>query len=209
MKRYLLPLFLISETAAYLLILTGTCRWVYFGSILLCFVFALIENRDRLIVAGLAFTVVADFFLVVCDPIRQLAAMVSFLGVQTLYGLRLHKLRPDRRFLFGRLGLIALGEGIALLVLKEGMDLLAAVSLAYYAMLILNLLQALCQRRWHFSLGLVLFLLCDTVIGLQVATDAYLHTQALQKLLYPGFNLAWLFYLPSQVLIATDKKTNP
>ena len=54
------------------------------------------------------------------------------------------------------------------------------------------------------AIGLVLFALCDTVIGLDLL-DAYLpafRDSAINKLLHPGFNLAWMFYLPSQALLA-------
>ena len=57
--------------------------------------------------------------------------------------------------------------------------------------------------------ALVLFLLCDTVIGLQVMGGMYLPIDdgsLLSRILYPGFNLAWLFYLPSQVLLALQNK---
>jgi hypothetical protein len=55
------------------------------------------------------------------------------------------------------------------------------------------------------GIAFTLFLLCDTVIGLQVAAGGYLpiaQDSVLYGLLFSGFNLAWLFYLPSQVLIA-------
>ena len=57
--------------------------------------------------------------------------------------------------------------------------------------------------------ALVLFLLCDTVIGLQVMGAMYLpiaEGSFLHSLLNPGFDLAWAFYLPSQVLLALQNK---
>ncbi len=56
-----------------------------------------------------------------------------------------------------------------------------------------------------FAIGLVLFLLCDTVIGLQVASGGYLpigEGTLLYKIIFAPFHLSWFFYLPSQVLIA-------
>jgi len=55
------------------------------------------------------------------------------------------------------------------------------------------------------SIGFVLFLMCDTVIGLQVACSGYLpieETFLLYQIIFMPFHLSWFFYLPSQVLIA-------
>lgn len=54
-------------------------------------------------------------------------------------------------------------------------------------------------------LAFALFLLCDTVIGLQVASMGYLlipEGSWVYRLIFSGWNLAWAFYLPSQVLLA-------
>ena len=71
------------------------------------------------------------------------------------------------------------------------------------------------RQRWIFNtvmpVALVLFLLCDTVIGLQVMGSLYLpmgEGSILSRILYPGFDLAWFFYLPSQVLLALQNKTS-
>ena len=56
-------------------------------------------------------------------------------------------------------------------------------------------------------IGLILFVLCDTVIGLQVMSDMYLkinEASIIYKLIFSGFDLAWFFYLPSQVLISLN-----
>ena len=54
-----------------------------------------------------------------------------------------------------------------------------------------------------------MFFLCDTVIGLQVASVGYLILPAwLTNALFGSFPLAWAFYLPSQVMIALCGKKN-
>ena len=61
-----------------------------------------------------------------------------------------------------------------------------------------------------FPIGLVLFLLCDTIIGLQMATGVYLpisEHSVIYKIIFTDFNLAWFFYLPSQVCIALSGKS--
>ena len=57
--------------------------------------------------------------------------------------------------------------------------------------------------------ALVLFFLCDTVVGLQVASVGYLILPAwLNRVLFCSFPLDWLFYLPSQVMLALCGRRN-
>ena len=211
-KNTLLTVFLlIAEAILYYFILTTggqTLVITSYLSIIFCFLFALQGIRHNpLIVAGLACTVGADFCLVVCDPIQQLWGMVFFLGAQTLYAIHLHGKQKNNLLLIARIVLTVTAEIIAALVLKENLDALAMVSMAYYANLIMNMVVAFAQ--WHkdklLPIGFVLFILCDTIIGLQVASGGYLpiaEGSVLYNLIFSGFNTAWMFYLPSQVLIA-------
>lgn len=195
----------------YFVLTTGRDQFVIcaYTGIVCCFLFALIWGRksDPLIVAGLACTVGADFCLVVCSPIQQLWGMVFFLGAQTLYATKLHRSQKSCTLLWIRLALIAVIEIIAVVILKGNLDALAVVSVCYYANLIMNIVAAFSQ--WHKSkllpIGLVAFILCDTVIGLQVAAGGYLpitEGSALHDFIFMDFNLSWFFYLPSQVMIA-------
>lgn len=178
-----------------------------YASIVLCFLFALLGWQNFWIIGGLACTVGADFFLVVCDPIQQFWGMVFFLGAQSLYAAMLHRSRPGKTLLFLRLGLIAAAEAVTVAILKDATDPLAVISICYYVNLIFNIVMAFLQFKQYtlLAIGLVFFLLCDTVIGLQVMSGSYLPIPAgslLDKILSVPFNLAWLFYLPSQVLIS-------
>ena len=210
-KPRLSGLFLLIQAILYVLILAvpaaplAVCCYL---SIVLCFIFALLLHRpgSNLFIAGLACTLCADFFLVVMDPIQRLWGMVFFLAAQLCYATALHRQKPVRWLVFFRLGLTALAITIAVAVLGKATDLLALISICYYANLITNIIAAFSQ--WQKSrllpIGLVLFLLCDTVIGLQVAAGGYLpipESSWLYQLIFSGFNLVWFFYLPSQVLI--------
>lgn len=203
--------FLVIEAILYYFILTTGGQALVitsYLSIVLCFLFALQGiRRNPLIVAGLACTVGADFCLVVCDPIQRLWGMVFFLGAQTLYAIHLHRKQKNNALLIARILLTVTAEIIAALVLKENLDALAMVSMAYYANLIMNMVVAFTQWRKSklLPVGFVLFILCDTIIGLQVAAGGYLpitEGSVLYNLIFSGFNTAWMFYLPSQVLIA-------
>ena len=205
-KRITLP-FLLLELGLYAAILLAGRG--HYPAIVLCFMFALVQTPKSLITAGLFCTVLADLCLVVMDPIQRLWGMVFFLGAQILYAIRLSR---GKTLLYLRLGLILMAETATVLVLGKNTDALALVSLCYYANLIMNIVCAftrLRENKW-MPVALVLFLLCDTVIGLQVMGGLYLPIDGsiLNRILYPGFDLAWLFYLPSQVLIALQNKNS-
>ena len=209
--------FLAAELVLYFFILTAGGNLLVVTSylaILLCFAFATLnaEERNFWILGGLACTAVADFFLVVCSPMRQLPGMVAFLGTQSFYALYLHRKTKNLRLLYLRLALTILGILITFVVLGSKTDPLAMISVIYYVNLIMNIIMSFLRFRKNriFAIALVLFLLCDTVIGLQAAAGAYLpiaEGSLLYRLIFIPFNLAWLFYLPSQVLIALCSKT--
>lgn len=211
-KRIPVACFLIIEAILYYFILTAGGDLLIATSyiaIVLCFLFTLTcgTKNDPLIVAGLACTVGADFCLVVCSPIQQLWGMVFFLSAQIFYAIKLHLNQKSRALLLIRILLIAVIEIVAVFILQDKLDALAVVSVCYYANLFMNIVTAFAQ--WQKSkllpIGLVAFILCDTVIGLQVAAGGYLpiaEGSALHDFLFMDFNLSWFFYLPSQVLIA-------
>lgn len=186
------------------------CR---FGAIILCCSFCLlfIRNSHAYILTQLALlcTVGADYFLVWSQPRVQLPAMLFFLVAQSAYAVRLHlsdSSLPRRRAqgwsIFALAAIVPLLTG---LVLGANTDALAVVSMLYYSVLVINVIFAAIRVRSNplLAIGLVLFLCCDTVIGL-VMMDAYLPIPSdalLYRVIHPGFDLAWACYLPSQVLI--------
>lgn len=198
----------------YYFILTSSGIWltaISYLSILLCFAYAFSRGKNKFIIGGLACTVGADFFLVVCDPIQQFWGMVFFLGAQSLYAAMLHRSRPGKIFVIIRIALIAVAEAITVAILRGNTDPLAVISICYYVNLIFNIILSFMQFNQYplFAIGLVFFLLCDTVIGLQVMSSGYLPIpdgSLLHRILYLPINLAWLFYLPSQVLISLSSR---
>ena len=136
--------------------------------------------------------------------------MIFFLFVQTFYFSRLYledTCKARRRIhLYLRLSLSVAALLLTYAVLGETCDALALVSMAYYTNLLLNIVFSFLENGWRslFTLGLVLFVLCDTLIGLaclgpyiMIPEDSFVWT-----LIYPGFDLAWAFYLPSQMLLS-------
>ena len=186
------------------------CR---FSSIILCCLFCLLFMRRShayiLTQSALLCTVGADYFLVWSQPRVHLPAMLFFLVAQSAYAARLHLSEsslPRRR---AQSWLIFTSAAIVLvatrLVLGDNTDALAMVSMLYYTVLVLNVIFSTIRVRKNplLAIGLVLFLCCDTVIGLNMA-KTYLPIPSdalLYRVINPGFDLAWACYLPSQVLI--------
>lgn len=159
---------------------------------------------------ALACTVCADYFLVWSEDMKQLPAMIFFSITQLAYFARLYWEETDasrkRWHILCRLAFSAVAIGVTIAVLGAKTDALAVVSMFYYANLILNIVFAFL----HFpkcpllAIGLLLFACCDTVIGLGLL-DNYLsipENSILYRIISPGFNLAWAFYLPSQVMLS-------
>lgn len=202
--------FLAAEAALYAAFLAldltgrgGLSVPVKYAGILLCLGFALLARvkwgGDGLVPIALALTAGADWFLLVRND-RYALGVALFLCVQTVYFLRLRAAGAPAAWPL-RSGL-ALGAGLA--VYAAGMavgqaaplNLLAAL---YFSQLLSNTVLAwtLKGKRWRtFALGLTLFVGCDACVGLFNALPA-------ASPLYPAVSVGmWLFYLPSQVLIA-------
>lgn len=167
---------------------------IKYAGILLCLGFSLL-GTDRLVPLALALTACADWFLLVRGDHYALGVAL-FLCVQTVYYLRLRRAGADsawplRSALALGAGLGAWAAGLTALV-----ELLAAL---YFSQLLSNALLAWTlrgERRRAFALGLTLFVGCDVCVGLfNVLPPSSPRHFAVSV----GM---WLFYLPSQVLIA-------
>ena len=213
----MVSLFALTETVLFFLVQTtsgDTCVAVSYTAVVLACLFmitSISKTKSYLLMQiGLICTVCADLFLVVIEPMEQLAAMIFFSGTQICYFLRLYfnqSSRLARRVhLIVRLAVSALAIVITALVLKDATDALSIVSMFYYANLILNVIVAFTQSKSSllFPIGLLLFLCCDTVVGLRAMTD-YIQIENSSELansLFGSINWAWIFYVPSQTLIA-------
>ena len=166
------------------------------------------DKDGHVIRLGLIFTLVADTFLVLLDD-RLLEGVLSFIVVQACYFVYL-VIREDRRNvrllnIYSRLALMTVLVIAAFLVLGEDADALAIASVIYYGNLVMNAVFAFARFKEEkiFAIGLVLFAMCDLCIGLDVLFDSYLNSDALSGIFsYPYLNVSWIFYQPSQVLIA-------
>ena len=195
--------------------------WVCYSVIILSFLFSLASllpvfgRGDILITAGLAFTLLADWCLVIEDPIRPLLAMVFFNGTQLCYAGAVYRRQGGRvekmTHIWLRVGLSATVVAVVFAILGKGADALSVISMIYYVNLLLNCLFSFLQGRRGVLLGIgfLLFALCDVFVGLG-NLDMYFNIaegSLVWQLIHTPLNMAWIFYVPSQTIIAISGAT--
>ena len=181
-------------------------------SIILVAIFAMtvrLKERDgHLVRLGIILTLVADFFLILCED-RMLEGVICFFFVQMCYFsyLLVREERVKLRVLnvIFRIALSIILIAVAAIVLGNDIGMLEIASVLYYGNLLMNCIFAFTRfgEEKLFAIGLALFAMCDMCIGVDVLFDTYLNSNALSFIFsYPYANVSWIFYQPSQVLIA-------
>ncbi len=225
-KQILIPctaLFVLTETVLGYLI-QRTPSWIPSGvlsvaSILLALVYVAASFEKtafhiKMLVA-LTATLAADILLAQLFSFagEKFAAMCFFTVVQVSYFLRLYSNHRAKWakivHLSVRGGAVVLAILLSILVLREKTNALSLIALFYYANLIVNLVFAFIQVRRSvlFPLGLLFFILCDTVIGLAEMSAMYISIREgtfLWSIIHSGLNLGWVFYVPAQTLLAVS-----
>lgn len=218
MRRNTVALFLILEGALYLAFLTldllglgASSIWLKYAGILLCVLLACGAARrggDWLMPPALALTALADLFLLVLN--RHYGVGVTFfLAVQTLYLIRLRRAGAGSALWLRTALPLLLALAVYRLALLSPLNLLVCL---YFSQLLANacLAWTVRGRRWRaFALGLTLFVGCDVCVG--IFNLPGLLPDALYQFSRIGM---WLFYLPSQALIALsalpeEKESSP
>lgn len=212
-RPWLLVLYLAAELALAVLLHTQKPSYPYsYASVVLALLacLALYERTSRwlLTATALLFTLGADYFLVVKDA-HYTVAMSLFSVTQLAYAARLtlgegKRLRRCQLSVRAAAVLVALAATVA--VLGRDIDALAPLSLFYFSNLLTN--AAFATVGWRraplFAIGLWLFVLCDIFVGFGMLGE-YLplgEGALLGFLVDPPLNMAWVFYLPSQVLLS-------
>jgi len=207
--------YILLESLLYILIFTnpfGLERIYSYSAIVLNFIYALTfiqefkGKKQLFLYLALFTTLIADYFLVLINGSKNIA-MTSFMFTQISYCLLILEYSKTKKW-----DLIIRGIGtvlsaiITFIVLKDKTDYLSVISVMYFFNLILNIIYSFIKTpHLTLKLGLVLFILCDILIGFEVAAEGYLNISEqsfIYKITHLGFNLAWVFYLPSQVLLA-------
>ncbi len=191
-------------------------------SIVLAFLYVFISFKNTrhniLMLIALSSTVIADFFL--CGLVEfksaQLIAMCFFIIVQSCYFLEIYFSSTSKReklvHLIIRASFSVILIVISIIVLKSNSNALSIISVLYFTNLIINSIYAFINVKLSilFPIGLTLFMLCDIVVGLNVMAESYIYiseSSLIMKIINPGFNLAWLFYVPAQTLLAISTNT--
>lgn len=183
-------------------------------SIGLCLAFSLIfikaDKFNLFISIGLLLTLGADTFLVMIRPQNKLAGMIFFLAAQIVYCVYLMLKNKNKKVNIINLSIRIIGSIlisiIAYLVLKDAFDALSLVSSVYIFNELVNIVFSFFTfgENKLFSIGFVLFFVCDIFIGLSVANGVYLQiSSSLASAISNGL-LSWAFYVPSQTLIALN-----
>ncbi|MBR2929621.1 MAG: hypothetical protein IKC32_00170 [Clostridia bacterium] len=184
----------------------------YLAVVLAALFVALFSERSQayfLTQVALLFTLAADYYLLVIDDKYEIG-MLWFILAQLCYFARIY-LSEERKsvriaHLVSRCGGILLSLLLPFLILGDGVDLLSVVSVVYFVNILLNAIFAFIsfKRSPMLALGLLLFVACDIFVALanlggyiKLGGELYLALKSV------GFNrIAWLFYVPSQTLIA-------
>lgn len=161
----------------------------------------IIAPKDHLLQLALLFTLLADAILVLDNT--SMDGVVVFCIAQFFHITRFAGTQPKSLILYFLLIILAFFFSII-------NDIPPMYGLAFIYALSLGANLVFSQRLWHHeetghaacaALGFVLFALCD----LCVATSYLSLTAVLPTvLLAPANYLAWIFYYPSQVLIANS-----
>ena len=166
-----------------------------YSGILLCLIYSvLIRNKEGSL--AFLFTLIADYFLLIRND-HHLCGVLVFVAVQLIYGYILFR-KGCRPFYVLRTVLLFLL--LAVLFLLRQFSPLNLLALVYFSLLLGNFLSSLTEKKLRFmSAGFLLFLCCDICVGLFNLLD-HGPVYAVASV------LMWVFYLPSQVLLAIGQK---
>ncbi|MFA7010619.1 MAG: lysoplasmalogenase family protein [Bacilli bacterium] len=172
------------------------------------------KNDSSIVLLALGFTIIADTGLILLEDVETISVFF-FVLVQLCYAIRIRQFSivlPLKFDILVRFGLVIMCEVLALIVLKENFNGLIGVTLLYFVNIVINLFFTLINRKQNilFTLGLLLFLLCDISLGLRMSGDFIdvSNNSLIQTITTAPIDLVWMFYFPSQVLIVLSMKYN-
>lgn len=211
---FITGLFVLIELILLYLILFGDCdkSKVCFSAVAVSFLFMLslikIEKKAYLLVIAYVFILISDAILelryVVTNAlIDQEIAVTTFLIAQILISLYMltkiknHTVRLVQLSI--RIFLMSAGIIATVIVLKDGVNYLALVSVFYIINLFVSLVFSFINVNKFrlFALSLLFFICCDILLGLSFLFEMYLKIEPnsfLHVMVYGKFNYIWLFY---------------
>lgn len=211
--------FISIEVILYILILfadlDGWHRFVSFMSIFVCFVYVLLIHKKNDMdynIMRLAFiaTLAADYFLTLHSEEQVLGTFLFFLS-QVMFFFRIHlsyqRIKPKIIYLYTAVFSIFV---LMFYLILESIDVLIIVSLLYFSFLLLNMIFSWMTHKRYilFTIGLTCYIAADLMVAMHMA-DPYITfatPSIFSYLTSTPINLIWLFYLPTQVLLALSTK---
>lgn len=182
---------------------------IKFLSIFLCFSLAILNinpNHNKLnsglLITGLFFTVIADYIFLICKNYFPLAIGL-FSIVQVLYMIRYNYNNKDKNTFYLILSFIIIFSiYFTINIFIKEIKIIFPLGLFYAISLIISLKEGYIQYKYNLYpspnkdfilLGMILFLLCDINVAIY---------NTIGKMNLIVFILIWIFYLPSQLLLA-------
>jgi len=221
---WMLGCYVLIQLIAYILSvfigISGKNDIIDYASIVLNFLMGILlfrflkKNDSSIVLLALGFTIIADTGLILLEDVETISVFF-FVLVQLCYAIRIRQFSivlPLKFDILVRFGLVIMCEVLALIVLKENFNGLIGVTLLYFVNIVINLFFTLINRKQNilFTLGLLLFLLCDISLGLRMSGDFIdvSNNSLIQTITTAPIDLVWMFYFPSQVLIVLSMKYN-
>ena len=196
--------------------------YLKYAGVLLCLAFAAamiyFYGKDAVVLScALVFTAISDYFILVIDTYYEIG-VTTFFVAQAIYLYRLYADRLNNFITLGKLKIrviyitlaaraVIAAAIIIVLAVTSSINYLLIIIPIYFVMLVANCVDAfiICRRGWKnalFAVGLLLFVCCDICVGLHNAQMLDLDLPR-GLLLFVQYAI-WVFYLPSQVLIASS-----
>ena len=220
-QNIVLLVFIAVEAAIYITfnILSATLPqdpiYLKYAGVLLCLAVAgaaiyFYKDKDAVILTcAFVATAISDLVILVLDDYYQIG-LITFIITQSVYLYRLYRDRMDKIKITLIVRAITAGLLLAVIEIIAGLNFLLVEVCIYIVMLVGNVVDAfILVRRGPkniiFAVGLLLFLCCDICVGLDNAST-FVPSLDLGSAGRTINFLIWVFYLPSQVLIACTAK---
>jgi hypothetical protein len=181
------------------IIAIGTCL-VYSA------IFCVYKKGIFLVGPALIFGFIADYILMFLDS--QAQGVTFFACAQLVYFIETLRLSFSVieiiiNIIVRILAIVGLEVGVYCAI-KENFHYLEGIAAFYYSNFVINVIFSIVHFKTNFlfPLGLFFFLICDTFITLDEMDDVFSFTGwFIRALLDVDVNMAWIFYVPSQVIL--------
>ena len=217
-KKIAVVLFVIIQTVLWFLIMFAKISVfnVSYFSLCLTFVYVIIfASHDKISafqILAFAFTLIADYHLILLGGGDKVFAMVAFNVAQLFYALKTLAFANSRGEKLLQIILRVAGSiigGVATILIVKPVQVLHVISVIYYVNLLISLVFSFIHFKGWLNqkltaIGLLCFALCDVSIGFTFLIDIFsipsgsiLHSHTSLPV-----SMVNIFYYPSQLLLA-------